>query len=100
MKIENIIPKTAYLVESWSCKKIKGIAYDLVINDYGDTKCSLFSSDGKVWRVLKSYNSDKVFYSLLDAEKHAAEQVKEALSFYVKQRDEYNAKIKELEGTL
>lgn len=96
MKIQT---KKAWLVESWTSNIVEGIAFELSIHEYQDYEAIMFSKDnGKTFAVIKSYNSDKVFFEQQQAVQKSKDTKKDAIVFYQKQIKEYQDRIDALKN--
>jgi len=92
MKNVTITTNKAYLVKVW-CKEVKeGYAFETTIYDWGETKVTMFTTDGLVWQIIKSHSDDKIYYDLNEAENAAKDEIKKAIDFYSKESEKYKQK--------
>lgn len=60
--MKQFTPKTAYLIETWATEMIKGVAFNIDIEDWGVAEVSMFSKDGG--KTFKKHNKVCVCYDV------------------------------------
>lgn len=95
--MKNIKLKLGYLVKDWT-GEIEPVKYTTInYLHYGtiEERFLYVDEDGNFSEPITRYNSDKIFDSLVEAEKHSAIKKKKRIEYYEKQVKEYSEKLEE-----
>jgi len=84
----------AYLVGSWATEIVKGIAFNININDWGIQEYSMFSPDNG--ESFKRYNRMEVYYDELKANIALKIETESYANYHRKQLKESQDKLKSM----
>lgn len=99
--MKNIKLKPGYLVRDWT-GEIEPINYTIInYLDYGNIEERFLYADksGNFSEPISKWNSDKIFDSLEEAEKHSVIKKQERIKYYEKQVKEYSEKLDEYKNS-
>lgn len=93
--------KPGFLVRDWT-GEIETINYTIInFLNYGNIEERFLycDKDGNFSEPITKYNSDKIFDSFEEAEKHSVIKKKERIKYYEKQVKEYSEKLEEYKNS-
>lgn len=95
--MNNIKLKQGFLVDDWD-GKIEEVSYfEGNYNDFGVSECTIyFTKDGIMHKPISKYSTIKIFDSKVEADKQSAEVIQNQITYFEKQRDEYQERINNL----